>query len=151
VPISRIQRAIMTAAAGPLLAGCDAPLDPPTPPLLINVSARGGWWEGGCPPRNAAQARHMPPSQEALSPELTERLAQQFPAGSDAGRMEGALRGQGFRVSAPCASDPAIHLAEFRQRGGGLFVYPIFAQIAWEQSDAGRILWTKGHVAFTGP
>lgn len=93
----------------------------------------------------------MPPSREALSPELTERLAHQFPTGSDAGQLERSLLSQGFRViRAPCPTAPAIHLAEFRQTGGGFFAYPIFAQVAWEQNDAGRLVWTKGSVTFTG-
>ena len=143
-----LQRTIMISAVGIVLVACSEPLEPPTPPLLVNVSGRGGWWEGGCPPRDSAD-----PSQEALSPELTARLAQQFPAGSDAALLERALRSQGFRIRGrPCPTAPAIRLAEFRQRGGGFSgPYPIFAHVAWEQDDGGRLVWAKGHVQFTGP
>lgn len=148
----RIRRVISSAVAGLLVAACGEPLDPPTPLLLRNVTAHGGWWNGGCPPRDAAEARLNAASPEALSPELTARLAQQFPVGSDAGLLERTLRDQGFQqVSAPCATAPPIRLAQFRQRGGGFYgPYPIFAQIAWEQNGAGRLVWTKGTVAFTG-
>jgi hypothetical protein len=147
------QRVITAAAAGLFLAACGGePPSPATPPLLRDVSAQGGWWNGGCPPRDAAEARLNATSPEALSPELTERLAQEFAVGSDAGRLERALRDQGFQVRAPCATVPAIRLAEFRQTGGGFYgPYPVFAQVAWEQDDAGRLVWAKGHVAFTGP
>ena len=92
------------------------------------------------------------PSREALSPELMERLARQFPAGSDASQMERILKEQGFSLRLPCDGLSAIRLGEFRQKGGGFNgPYPVFAQIAWEQNNAGRIMWTKGTVSFTGP
>lgn len=136
------------------LAGCveSDSLTPPTLPLLRNVSAAGGWWNAGCPPRGPTEAELYEPSQEALSPELMQRLTRQFPAGSNANRLEQALREQGFDVDMPCKGLSAIRPGEFRQSGGHLFgSYPIWAQIAWEQDDAGRIIWTKGTVAFTGP
>jgi hypothetical protein len=134
------------------LGGCADQLTPPTPPLLQNASAAGGWWNGGCPPRDATEAQIFEPSREALSPELMERLTRQFPVGSDASRLERNLKEQGFSLRLPCDGLSAVHLGEFRQRGGGLYgPYPIFAQIAWEQDDAGRIMWTKGTVSFTGP
>lgn len=134
------------------LGGCAEPLTPPTPPLLQNVSAAGGWWNGGCPPRDATEAQLFEPSREALSPELMSRLKRQFPAGSDANRLVRSLTEQGFSVHRPCEGLPAIQLGEFRQKGGGFYgPYPVWAQIAWEQDSAGRIMWTKGTVAFTGP
>src|SRR5690349_2691930 len=89
-------------------------LTPPTPPLLEGVSGPGGWWNGGCPPGNAAEAQLFPSSEEALSPELMERLGRQFPAGSDANRLERALRDQGFTLVAACNGHPSIRRAEFR-------------------------------------
>jgi hypothetical protein len=81
-----------------------------------------------------------------------ERLAREYPVGSDASRLERNLKEQGFSLSHPCDGLSTIHRGEFRQRGGGFYgPYPIFAQIAWEQDAAGRIQWAKGTVAFTGP
>jgi hypothetical protein len=81
-----------------------------------------------------------------------ERLARQYPIGSDASRLKRNLEEQGFSLSVPCKGLSAIHRGEFRQRGGGIYgPYPIFAQIAWQQDEAGRIMWTKGTVSFTGP
>ena len=92
------------------------------------------------------------PSREALSPQLMERLTRQFPAGSDASRLERTLKKQGFSLRRPCDGLSTIHQGDFRQKGGGFYgPYPIWAQIAWEQDDAGRIMWAKGTVAFTGP
>ncbi|MVZ97884.1 hypothetical protein EUU23_09200 [Sphingorhabdus sp. IMCC26285] len=134
------------------LYGCADKVTPPTPPLLQNVSAAGGWWNAGCPPRDATEAEFFEPSQEALSPELMERLSREFPVGSDASRLERNLKEQGFSFSLPCDGLSAIHLGEFSQNGGGFNgPYPIFAQIVWEQDDAGKILWTKATVSFTGP
>ena len=80
-----------------------------------------------------------------------ERLRRQFPTGSNASLLERRLRQEGFSFRLPCEGLPAIHLGEFRQSGGGLHgPYPMFAQIAWEQDDAGRIIWVKGTVSFTG-
>jgi hypothetical protein len=133
------------------LGGCGDQLTPPTPPLLENVKAAGGWWNGGCPPRDATEAELFEPSREALSPQLMERLTRQFPVGSDASRLERGLAEQGFSLRLPCDGLRGIRLGEFRQTGGGFLAYPIWAQIAWEQDDAGRIMWTKGTVSFTGP
>lgn len=143
----------MTLIAGLVaLGGCADQLTPPTPPLLENVNAAGGWWNGGCPARDSTEEQLFEPSQEALSPQLMERLTRQFPAGSDASRLERTLKEQGFSLRVPCDGFPAIHLGEFRQTGGGFYgPFPIWAQIAWEQDDAGRLKWTKGTVSFTGP
>lgn len=133
-------------------SGCGDPLTPSTPPLLDKVTAVGGWWNGGCPPTDALEAELNEPSREALSPELMERLSTQFPAGSPARRLEQSLKEQGFSIKSPCDDLPAIRLGEFRQSGGGFYgPYPVWSQIAWEQDTAGKILWTKGTVAFTGP
>lgn len=134
--------------AGILLAGCDDGLEPATPPILRNVTAGGGWWNGGCPSHYKA----LSGDHEALSPELTQRLAKGFPTGSEAVLLKEALRSQGFRMQERCATEPSIRLAEFRQTGGRFYgPYPVFAQVTWKQDDAGRLVWSKGHVAFTGP
>lgn len=38
-----------------------------------------------------------------------------------------------------------------RRLGEKVYLYPVFAVVAWEQDRERRLLWTKGHVAFTGP
>lgn len=143
--------ALAGAAALLGMQGCDSSLEPPTPPLLRDVTAAGGWWDGGCPPRDATD-EILHTGREALSPELDSRLRQQFPAGSEARRLVQELRAQGFRATAPCENDASIHHAEFRQSGGGFAgPYPIFASVAWKEDARGRIAWTKASVSFTGP
>jgi hypothetical protein len=141
----------MTAAL--FLPCCDAgaPLDPPTPAFLENPGRNdGSWWDGGCPPRTEAESGRNP-AQEALSPALVERLARQFPIGSDAQPLEVMLRANGFRMEAlPCPNAPSIRLAEFRQTGGSLVgPSPAFAQVAWDQDAAGHLLWIKALVQYT--
>lgn len=134
------------------VSGCREPLTPSTPPLLEKVTAAGGWWNGGCPPKDKLEADRWKPSEEALSPELMARLSGQFPVGSPASRLEQNLKQQGFIVRRPCNEIPTIRVGEFRQSGGGLDgPYPIWAQVAWKQDATGKIMWTKGTVAFTGP
>lgn len=139
---------LAAALASVLLTGCVEDVSPPTPPLLSGVTAGGGWWEGGCPARNADEARLRDPAQEALSPELTARLQSQFPVGSDARQLERALRNQGFGPVEACANEPAVRSTQFRQSRDG-FPSGVFAHVAWEERN-GRVMWTKGHVSFTG-
>jgi hypothetical protein len=129
-----------------------AVLQPPTPPLLRNAFARGGWWSGGCPPTNEIEQKGLTRLGEALSPELDQRLRTRFPPGSAAGGLERYLRSQGFDQLQRCVNDPSISQMDFIQTGGGFYgPYPMFAEVAWKQDGAGRIVWTKGYVAFTGP
>lgn len=129
-----------------VLAGCSA--SPATPPLLEGVTSQGGWWSNGCPEKEGAQPR----TSEALSPELTARLRREFPSGTPAATLEMSLRRQGFGQIRECDGEPSVRTATFRERGGGLFqLYSTFAVVAWKQDETGKILWTKGHVDFTGP
>lgn len=139
-------RPLDLALATAFLAGCgqDAPLNPPTPAFLENPGRNdGGTWEAGCPPD---------PASEALSPNLIERLTRQFPRGSEARRLETMLLANGFRMRERlCPNAPSIRLAEFRQTGGSPFgPNPAFAQVAWDQDAAGRLLWIKALVQYTG-
>ena len=69
---------------GALVARVPGP-KPPTPPLLKDVSAGGGWW-GACPPATPEEAS-MQAGGLALSPELNKRLARLFPVGSLEGNL----------------------------------------------------------------
>src|SRR4051812_38865857 len=110
--VSQRSFSYLIAAMAVLAGGCadPSPLTPPTPPLLQNVSGAGGWWNAGCPPRDAAEAQIFQPPREALSPELMERLTRQLPVSSDASRLQRTLREQGFSFHLPCESLPSIHL-----------------------------------------
>jgi len=117
---------------------------PPTPPLLRDVSAGGGWWGQGCP-RTEADGD----SPEALSPQLDRRLRASFPPGSPARRLVQTLSEQGFgRAEHRCPGEPAISSATFHQYGVGLA--GMTADVAWREDAKGAIVWTKGHVAYEG-
>jgi hypothetical protein len=62
------------------------------------------------------------------------------------------LRANGFRMDRrPCPNARSIRLAEFRQTGGSPFgPNPAFAQIVWDEDPAGRLLWIKALVQYTG-
>ena len=125
-------------------------LTPPTPPLLKDAQAEGGWASGGCPahPYEVAFAK----DREARSPNVEERLAQQFPSGTSEQELVLALQRQGFELTPPCDNDTQIHHAVFRQKGGAIWgPYPMFANIAWKIDELGHIVWTKAFVAYTGP
>jgi hypothetical protein len=118
---------------------------PPTPPLLKDATASGGWWSEGC---SRYGAEH--PSDEARSPEVETRLKRQFPPGTAAALLEQSLISQGFVHSENCANDASIRRATFRQEGSGLIVYTAFAVVAWKVDNQGKIVWTKAMVAYTG-
>lgn len=92
--LSAVRHTTLVTVTSLLIAPCGEPLHPTTPPILKNVSGDGWVWNGGCSSSN----NMFSGSHEALSPELTHRLADQFPAGSDAGLLEQALREQGFEM-----------------------------------------------------
>jgi hypothetical protein len=92
----------------------------------------------------------MARSPEALSPELNQRLRQQFPAGSSGDRLAQTLTVQGFQGLAACEADPSIRRAQFRGRTGDPIVPEVFSVVAWKEDAKGGIVWTKGLVAYTG-
>jgi hypothetical protein len=145
-----VKRLALALAA--FLAGCEARLIPPTPPILSGASAGGGWSLAGCPPANNTERSLMRGGPEALSPQLDERLNARFPAGASGAGLESFLRSQGFVTLGFCANDSSIERMQFRQTGGGFYgPYPAFALVAWKVDDRGRVTWIKGYVAYTGP
>jgi hypothetical protein len=103
---------------------------PPPPPLLQNVRAAGGWW-GACPPEGNEQKL-------ALSPELNERLVQQFPAGTSQENLVRSLFAQGFQGIEHCRGDETIRFTTFSNGSMRAAVY-------WKVHE-GKIVWTKGFV-----
>lgn len=88
--------------------------------------------------------------QLALSPELNARLAANFPAGSREETLIESLNQQGFTVTGQCASDPSIRIASYDAKGSGFVPHETHAQVYWQADSAGRIVWTKGFVRYTG-
>jgi hypothetical protein len=111
-----------------------AALPPDPSPLLKDVRAGGGWW-GACPPEGDGR-RPL-----AISPELDQRLREQFSSGTPEQHLIAALSEQGFKRVASCANDPTIHQMEF-YRG------QVRAAAYWKSDDAANIVWTKGFVFY---
>ena len=110
------------------------------PPLLSNVRAEGGWW-GACPDRAAKD--------QALSPELNERLQHQFPPGTPDERLISTLAEQHFERPVLCKNDNTIRSAKFYQQGG-LLAYSTRAEIFWKVDQANNLVWTKGFIFYVG-
>jgi hypothetical protein len=120
---------------------------PQGPPLLQHVTAAGGWF-GACPPRNEQEGAERAKSGEALSPELNQRLARQFPPGSPEEVLVRSLAAQGFRPLEPCRNDATIRSAHFSGPTSGA-LFAINAVVYWKtQNDT--LVWTKGFVSFNG-
>jgi len=133
------------------LGGCSPSADErqSLPSLLRGVSAGGGYFSA-CPPTNKTEAMMLETSNIAISPELNKRLQEQFPPGSADSRLVETLKNQGFSLGEPCTADPTIQHASFFQKGSGFLPYDINADIYWKRDLDGRIVWTKGLVAYTG-
>lgn len=144
----RLGVAALVLVAGLLLALFWPPWPPVLPPLLRGATAGGGWL-GACP-ATPDEARERARSPLAISPELDARLRQRFPPGSDEDRLVAELRHEGFGEPSVC-QDASVRFARFQQRGGGMLWFPMWAAAYWKVDDAGRIVWTRGFVAFTGP
>ena len=138
---------VVAAAVGGGMGLREALDGEPLPPLLRHVTAAGGWW-GACPARTAYEAKLQAGMPLALSPELNKALEQQFPPGTKEVALTAVLRDQHFEVLDPCVSDPNVHQAYFKQKGG---LTPATAAVFWKTNGADLIVWAKGFVAYDGP
>jgi hypothetical protein len=121
-----------------------AMLAPPAPALLQHVSSTSGWF-GGCPPGTNEPARM---GGEALSPELNQKLAAQFPPGSSTDSLVRTLTAQGFKLTGTCETDSTIHRAGFGGPTRGS-IFETHAEIYWK-TENDTVVWTKGFVMFIG-
>ena len=122
----------LVAVVGSTLVWLNQPK--PLPPLLQHVSAASGWW-GACPPQLYTQ------KQLALSPQLNQRLATQFPPDtSQEEELISVLRTQGFGDLSSCKDDSSIYSMIFRAS-------TIHAAVFWKANE-GKLVWTKGFVAY---
>jgi hypothetical protein len=128
---------VLGAYALTVLASCSNGI----PEILQGVTAGGGYW-GACP-RSPEEQRHP----LALSPEFNARLASKFPPGSDEKTMTDALAHMGFKPAGSCEEDRTVRILRFDKRGSGLV--DVTAVVYWQADSEGKILWTKGFVAYT--
>jgi hypothetical protein len=121
----------------------------PLPPLLHKATAGGGW-ASACPPRSENERKMIETSRLAVSPEVEQRLRDEFPPGSDEDRLIAVLTAQGFKLVAPCETDQTIQRAQFFRKGTGFLPYSTSATIYWKIDVQRRIVWTKGFVSYSG-
>lgn len=122
-----------------------APLKPPTPPILTGLTTKLGMeHHSGCPPWDDNDLRNY------LSIEA--KVDRTFPPGTPQEHVNESLTAQGFKVEPPCSTDQSVRYATFIQSGGGLYgPYPAYAVVTWKVDAQGRVMWTSGSVAYTGP
>jgi hypothetical protein len=122
----------------------------PLPALLRNVKAGGGY-NSACPPTTETSKKVLAASggKLALSPELDQRLREQFPSGSSSDTLAKALTSQGFVPAGSCQEEPSIRIATFHREGRGLLPYDISARIFWKVDPQNQIVWTKGFVTYS--
>jgi hypothetical protein len=143
---------LFATAASLTLSGCleSSASTTPLPPLLQKATAGSGW-SSACPSRNEKEQKMIETTgQFAVSPEVEQRLRDQFPPGSNESRLIAALTTQGFKQEAPCETDQTIQRASFFRKGTGILPYDIGATVYWKIDEQGRIVWTKGFVAYGG-
>jgi hypothetical protein len=85
---------------------------------------------------------------EALSPELNQRLAQQFPPGSSGPALFRFLMSQGFMQLEPCENDTTVHRAYYNGPISGVLLN-INAIVYWK-TEGNTLVWTKGFVDYDG-
>jgi hypothetical protein len=106
------------------------------PEILRGATAGGGYF-GACPPKDHAVTIPL-----AISPEFNQRLEERFPPGSPQIALSNSLNSVGFLTGPACDTVPEIRSLIFRSNG-------TMALVEWESDGQGRILWTKGFVAYT--
>jgi hypothetical protein len=119
------------------------------PALLRNLSATGGYTDA-CPVPKFLETV-IPLIAPAEAPEFNARLARLFPAGANESDVVLKLRAMGFQMIGPCKDDPTIRRARFDQRRFGPYLFPLFAGVFWKVDEAGKLEWTRGVIAHTGP
>lgn len=119
------------------LCGCGDQV-PEVPALVQGASASGGV---GYDCRKAEDPTTL--SGLANSPELSQRLQEQFPTGSNSDRLEATLVRQGFVLYGPCSPDGNIRWAQFRRNRN-----EVVASVYWRVGVGDKLMWTFGDVAY---
>ena len=109
---------------------------PPLPPLLDGATAKYGNWIGCA-------------GGDAVSPELEQRLARQFPPGSPESVLVASLAEQHFATPSPCRNDSSVRFSYYLgPKGSKPGRGPVDATVYWKVNDASQIVWTHGYLHF---
>jgi hypothetical protein len=135
-----------------MATGCATPSEPvkPLPPLLVHATPRGGW-ASACPARNDEEREEITAWGLAVSPEVTARLASQFPPGSSEAELVKSLAHDAFAAPVACATDASIKSASFVREHEGDSDLTLKATVFWKADDRAQIVWTKGFVVYSNP
>jgi len=111
------------------------------PPPLRGTTTPGGRGDA-CPHQDDHEVL-------ALSPELNQRLSDEFPPGSREDRLIATLTEQGFTIDSgrgddvACKNDKSIRGAGFYRV---LWIGTKSADVYWKTDRHGILLWTKGFI-----
>jgi hypothetical protein len=131
-----ISSLVLGVVAAACLSGCSR-----VPEILWGATAGSGLY-GACGwTQDEKQSEAL-----AVSPEFNERLARQFPPGSDEQRLMGTLTAVGFRSIGTCDDDKSIRILRYE----GRVVLAMTADVYCRADSHGKILWTKGFVEYEG-
>jgi hypothetical protein len=135
-----------------MASGCATPSEPekPLPPLLVDATTGSGW-ASACPARNAEEREEIAAWGLAVSPEVTARLASQFPPGSSEAALVKSLAHDAFGAPVACPTDTSIKSASFVHEHEGDSNLTLKATVFWKADDRARIVWTKGFVVYSNP
>lgn len=142
--------ATIAVLCGLALAGCSTSTAPqkPLPPLLAHATGNGGWLFG-CP-AISNNAHALTATRSPASPEITQRLRQQFPPGTAEADLTRLLADEGFDAPLACEADSSIRHAHFFQKGTGFLPYDANADVFWKVDADGRIVWAQGGIFYQG-
>ena len=122
-----------------VLLGCVGGCGDKLPALVQGAKSAGGVGYDCRKAEDPATLSHL-----AKSPELSQRLQEQFPTGSPTDRLEEALVQQGFILHGPCSPDRTMRWAQFRRNKN-----EVVANVFWRGGDNDELIWTFGDVAYT--
>lgn len=129
------------------LGGCEPYVEPTLPPLLRDATAASGYGVLCEPPSDFSTTLEL----AVQSPEIRDRLINDFPPGSPASLLRSALIEQGFNIQANCSLNKSIHWARFQATGQGAnFETIVLGMIYWTEDDRGKVVWTSGNILYSG-
>jgi hypothetical protein len=121
----------------------------PLPPILRDLTAVGGT-DTVCPARNEQEAKmratlsYLP---EAASPVLNQRLAEEFPMGTNEYTLVAGLTKIGFGPIKECEKDSSIREAYYFSHNG---LSDTQAKVYWRVDAHNKLMWIRGYISYSG-
>jgi len=85
-----------------------------------------------------------------VSPQISARVAEHFPAGSSSSELASWLATQEFHApkNLPCPGEESVHAMHYGEKSRRLTT--VDATVYWRTDSAGKVVWTKATIWFTG-